>query len=175
MLAATRYFTGVPCRRGHVAERVKSSRACIECKRENELAWFAKCPQRRAAKETKRKKPGRTNPKVRKAIQARFNATEKYKENQRRYKARHPDRVRAKWNGWRAKRRTMQRRATPTWANKSKMQSVYRMAAGLNLEVDHIVPLHSPLVCGLHWEGNFQLLPALDNMRKGNRQWPDMP
>lgn len=67
------------------------------------------------------------------------------------------------------------RRATPAWANHSVMKEWYRRSALLGVEVDHIVPLHSPLVCGLHWEGNFQLLPAIDNMRKGNRQWPDMP
>jgi 5-methylcytosine-specific restriction endonuclease McrA len=42
-------------------------------------------------------------------------------------------------------------------------------------EVDHIVPLKSPLVCGLHVEHNLQVIPATQNRRKHNRVWPDMP
>jgi hypothetical protein len=41
--------------------------------------------------------------------------------------------------------------------------------------VDHIVPLVSKFVCGLHCEANLQLLPGPENQRKGNRVWPDMP
>lgn len=32
----TRYFTGKPCKYGHVAERMVSTRACLECKSERE-------------------------------------------------------------------------------------------------------------------------------------------
>ena len=28
-----RYFTGLPCKRGHVCERVVSTKTCVECKR----------------------------------------------------------------------------------------------------------------------------------------------
>lgn len=35
-LLDTRYFTGKPCVRGHVAERLKSTRRCVQCQREDE-------------------------------------------------------------------------------------------------------------------------------------------
>lgn len=43
------------------------------------------------------------------------------------------------------------------------------------MEVDHIVPIKSDIVCGLHCIDNFQLMTREDNARKGNRFWPDMP
>ncbi len=37
-----RYFTGKPCKNGHVAERLATARVCIECAREAGAATFAK-------------------------------------------------------------------------------------------------------------------------------------
>lgn len=48
-------------------------------------------------------------------------------------------------------------------------------ATGIKWHVDHIVPLQSNLVSGLHCAANLQLLPQTENYRKGNRVWPDMP
>jgi len=71
--------------------------------------------------------------------------------------------------------------ATPAWANQGYIEDVYRKAAiftkrdGTPWHVDHIVPLMSKVVCGLHCEDNLQTLPGVDNQHKGNRSWPDMP
>lgn len=34
-----RYFTGKPCKQGHIAERLISNRVCIECARVKKLDW----------------------------------------------------------------------------------------------------------------------------------------
>lgn len=70
--------------------------------------------------------------------------------------------------------------AACVWADITAITKLFRWAAeleratGIEHNVDHIVPLKSPLVCGLHWEGNLQITPASDNKSKNNRHWPDM-
>lgn len=71
-------------------------------------------------------------------------------------------------------------KATPKWANAEAIIRIYELAKRLSTpklkyHVDHIVPLKSPLVCGLHWEGNLRVLPAAENAAKSNRTWPDSP
>lgn len=46
---------------------------------------------------------------------------------------------------------------------------------GIKWQVDHIVPINSHLVCGLHSEYNLAVIPKKENLSKGNRYWPDMP
>lgn len=71
-------------------------------------------------------------------------------------------------------------RAQPGWANRNKIKAIYALAdhykeLGFEVEVDHVVPLAHPLVCGLHWEGNLTIRTKLDNQNKSNDHWPDMP
>ena len=72
------------------------------------------------------------------------------------------------------KKRAVKLRAMPKWANQEKMKEIYKNRP-IGYDVDHIVPLQSKLVCGLHWEGNLQYLPSRENQVKKNRYWPDMP
>lgn len=83
-----------------------------------------------------------------------------------------------------AARRSAKLRATPAWAGdeleKLVIGEAYRLAK-LRTEmtwvvwhVDHMVPLRSDLVCGLHCAANLQVIPASVNHSKNNLQWPDM-
>lgn len=79
------------------------------------------------------------------------------------------------------KRHAIKMGAVPKWANQFFIMEIYDLARlrtkvmGFKWHVDHIVPLKHPLVCGLHTEHNLRVIPAIDNMRKNNRYWPDMP
>lgn len=72
-------------------------------------------------------------------------------------------------------------RAWPAWcADHPEFARIYKRCGalrrqGLNVSVDHIVPLVSPLVCGLHVPWNLQIVPAKSNSSKGNKYWPSHP
>jgi 5-methylcytosine-specific restriction endonuclease McrA len=73
------------------------------------------------------------------------------------------------------KRHTCKLQATPSWADLDGIEDVYLEAEYMQMEVDHIVPLQSNLVCGLHVWDNLQLLTKSENCQKKNHYWPDMP
>jgi hypothetical protein len=82
---------------------------------------------------------------------------------------------------WDANRRANEKRATPSWANQFFIAEAYHLAklreqvCGGSWHVDHLVPLQSKRVCGLHVEHNLSVIPGPENMSKSNRYWPDMP
>lgn len=65
--------------------------------------------------------------------------------------------------------------ATPSWSEREKIKIIYAKAKQYGWQVDHVVPLKHPLVCGLHVWANLQLLDPTLNMSKNNKRWPDMP
>lgn len=49
------------------------------------------------------------------------------------------------------------------------LSSLRELATGFKWSVDHIVPLYHKDACGLHVASNFQVVPAIWNSKKGNR------
>lgn len=83
-----------------------------------------------------------------------------------------------------ANRRAKKLQATPPWDNELNdflIEEIYSLSAlrtktlGIQFHVDHIVPLISPVVCGLHIAANLQIITASENQIKSNLSWPDMP
>ena len=96
----------------------------------------------------------------------------------KKYRDENPDRYSAQ----RAKHRAVKIKATPIWFDEGK-EAVVKMYAesikktketGIMHHVDHIVPLNSKKVCGLHCVDNLQVLTAKENLIKSNLVWPDM-
>lgn len=69
-------------------------------------------------------------------------------------------------------------RAQPAWltdADRAEINRIYREAHRQGLAVDHIVPLGSALVCGLHVPWNLRAVTFTENQIKSNTWWPDCP
>lgn len=72
------------------------------------------------------------------------------------------------------RRRLQQRLATPRWADPAAISKIYRQRdrvnqeTGIAHEVDHIVPIQHPLVCGLHVEHNLRVITKTRNLAKRN-------
>jgi hypothetical protein len=79
-------------------------------------------------------------------------------------------------NDWRKTRfnHNIKQKLTPSWANKDKIKQIYNEAklmtekTGIKHHVDHVIPLRSYYVCGLHVENNLKIVTAKDNIQKSN-------
>jgi hypothetical protein len=67
-----------------------------------------------------------------------------------------------------AKYRANKTNATSMWADLEAIKEFYKQCPA-GFEVDHIVPLQSDSVCGLHVENNLQYLTKSENRRKRNK------
>jgi hypothetical protein len=160
-------------RRGVTPERTALRAKRFENSAERLRAWRAANPER-VLELANRGKPER-----RLAAQAKWRAAnvEQERARARAYRLNNP----AQYAANAAARRAATLRARPAWANRFFLSEAYALAAlrsqvtGTKWQVDHIVPLRSPLVCGLHVDNNLQVIPAAANASKGNRYWPDMP
>ena len=76
-----------------------------------------------------------------------------------------------------AGRRDSLKSATPSWLTveqKTHINKFYDLAkhlsatTGVQHEVDHIIPVNNPIVCGLHVPANLQVITHAQNKEKGN-------
>lgn len=67
-----------------------------------------------------------------------------------------------------AERRARKILATPAWADLSKIKEIYK-SCPTGYHVDHIIPLSSDLVCGLHVDNNLRIISAQENLQKSNK------
>jgi hypothetical protein len=171
------YFTGEPCKHGHIAPR-KTKGACLEClklewERSNQTRaeYFRAYNQSEAGQKAKQEYYGRN----REAVIAR--ALARTPEEKRAYrdtwKLNNADQVLAD----NKVRRRKHRNATPPWITrrqKSEIRQLYQIAitmtrtTGERYVVDHIYPLRSDVVCGLHVPWNLRVVTQAENLRKSN-------
>lgn len=157
-----RYYTGKPCKNGHLSERSIHC-GCLECERDFRKRWRQNNREKwlEQHKKQQAKRREKDPEKVRGIV--RVAAKKHYRNNHEKH---FKKRIKALGEDY---------RAIPKWADVDRMRVVYQKAQELGLWVDHVVPVSSKLVCGLHCWWNLQLLSREENSRKLNREWPDMP
>lgn len=165
-----RYFTGIACRKGHIAERTTIGRNCVKCQQERSAKWYEnnKAITVTRAMDWQRANPDRFRERWSRWAKANPHVLRRY------YKER-----RQKFPGYyanaNARRLAAELQRTPAWADLEKIDTVYELATFLTDEtgeqwhVDHEIPLRGKRVSGLHVYENLRPLRASDNIRKSNK------
>jgi hypothetical protein len=172
------YCTGEPCKHGHIAPR-KVKGACTECLKiewqgsaERRSEYFRQYNKSEAGVEAKRSYYLRNRDTVIARAQAR--PREEKLTAQKNWKSKNIVWVRADTKN----RRRKHRQAIPPWLSskqKAEMRELYKIAmtmtktTGEQYVVDHIVPLRSEEVCGLHVPWNLRVITQSENLVKSNR------
>lgn len=171
---SSHYFTGLPCLRGHIALR-KTKGACIECIREDwgiDNERRKQLPKSDAAKAAGRRYYEKNREVV--IARAKHCPDEQKRRAKKNWELKNPEDRKARTSS----RKRRHRMATPKWLTylqKQEMHSLYRIAqqltktTGVRYVVDHIVPLRSDTVCGLHVPWNLQVITQDENLRKSNK------
>jgi 5-methylcytosine-specific restriction endonuclease McrA len=175
------YFTGKPCKNGHICERRTVNGCCEECGRQKSLKYAREHAEQHRinARANYYRDPEKNKAK---ANQWRLYHPERAIEIQREGRARNLDFYRARHREWKAnnpekvnaanaKRRADRFHATPAWVDLNAIKQVY-LNRPEGMQVDHIVPLKSAVVCGLHVPWNLQYLTPEENNRKHNNFEP---
>ena len=175
---ATHYFTGLPCKYGHIAPR-KTKGTCVECLKvewiksnESRAEYFKQYNRREEVKDKKNEWYEANKEQVMNA--AKIRPIEIKREYQKAWKERNTTWVRADTKA----RRRKHREATPPWLTrkqKSEIRQLYQIAitmsktTGEQYVVDHIVPLRGNDVCGLHVPWNLRVITQEENLKKSNK------
>lgn len=164
------------CKKGHTPEERGAGRNCKACADIAE-ALYRSTHRKEGVLRTQRalaKKPAGYAAQKNREYHAKY--PEKAKEYRARTKPENLARVQ--------KRNAKKLQAIPKWATDfddfvfveaADLARRRFIATGIKWHVDHIVPLQGKTVSGFHVCNNFQVIPAIENIKKGNRTWPNKP
>ena len=177
-IGAKYYFTGEPCKHGHIAPR-KTKGSCTECLKvewqqaaEKRADYFVQYNKKEEVKEKKHERYLKNRQQV--IDTAATRPPEVLRQYRNVWKQNNLVQVRADTKA----RRRKHRQATPPWLSrkqKGEIRQMYQIAitmtktTGEQYVVDHIVPLRSDVVCGLHVPWNLRVMTQEENLRKSNK------
>ena len=182
-----RYFTGKPCKNGHIAERITSNGTCLQCACGHTQKTYAAHQDEYQAKARDRAKV-RIESGEHAAYQAQWRAEnrERHEASRAAWSAENADRIkghrRASYMKNTAKEKheatLRQRNLREQYdaldpQDQARIDSIYAEGHELNKRdgantwhIDHIIPLAKG---GAHHPDNLQILPAKENLSKGAR------
>ena len=184
----SRYFTGVPCKYGHIAERTRSGN-CVECRRiwragrETVSVWRKDYYQRNKTKENENSRQFYlTHTIERKEYGTKWRAEnrEKLVGTRAKWRLENPQYIakhRAAHSDWyRVYTENRRKRKSSGCLSRDRVSRLHKLqrnrcaccgkCLGEDVHLDHIVPLARG---GLNIDSNMQLLHSVCNSRKGAR------
>jgi len=172
------YYTGEPCKHGHITLR-KVKGSCVECLKieweQNNIKraeYFRAYNESDAGKQAKRKYYEVNKATV--IARAAARPVEERNKHREKYKKQNPELYKAMTSV----RKRRHKYATPKWITaeqKLAMRKLYLQAmeltklTGERYVVDHIIPLINPEVCGLHVPWNLRVITQEENLKKSNK------
>lgn len=168
-----RFFTGKPCLHGHVAERMVSSKGCIECSKIGTAAWVRENREKRNAYNREWRKANPDKAAGYSAASRSKRPTGDASARVKEWRASNPDQAKFHSLFYTNKRNAAILKRTPLWADFDEIKQIYLdacefRAAGLEVDVDHIIPLQGRLVSGLHVHQNLRVCLSSVNRKKSN-------
>ncbi|MGL4297327.1 MAG: hypothetical protein ACRCTG_16585 [Aestuariivirga sp.] len=167
------YFNGVPCKNGHVAERLVSNQTCRECSAERTKAWRERSKEH-CAEYAKNHYLSNYDARIDSSRKWKRENLEKVLSYSKKYREKNKPQTLSKMTFDRIRKRGR----VPVWFGEfdwlvweeaADLVPKRRECTGISWHADHMIPMSGKTASGLHVHSNCQVIPAVLNLMKRNK------